>query len=79
MWDDEFEYVLFDPSPAVEDDNRLFKTTHTCPTTGEYCVPSCAWALIPTNPVEKKMWVCGKAMRYANEDYSAQGVTWDYS
>ncbi len=78
MWDDEDGYVLIDPT-LLDDDKGLFRSTHICPMNGGYCFPSCAWALIPIDPGEKDRWVCGKAMRYANEDYLAQGVKWDYS
>lgn len=63
--------------PVVLDDTPLFKSTHTCPYSGGYCLKSCAFALIFRE--EKETWVCGKALDNANEDFLAQGVTWDYS
>lgn len=56
MWDNEDDFVLI--GPALMNDKGLFRSTHICPMNGGYCFPSCAWALIPTNPVEKEMWVC---------------------
>lgn len=76
-WDDFF--IL---TQEIGDDNQLVHTTHTCPHTGEDCLPTCAYAVVPREKErDKEMWVCGQVIAMIGDNwdaYSPQGVQWKY-
>ena len=75
-WDDFF--IL---SQEIEDDNVLVHSTHVCPRTGEDCLPTCAYAVVPREKAsDKDEWVCGQvvAMLGDNDGFWPQAVQWKY-